>query len=308
MGLLDNITHKDYYQGSWKKHFGNYQFTSLEDIINQFMVVYVGENKIISKINRIDVAFHAQRAMQELSFDTFKSTKSYQIDVPASLTMVLPHDYVNYTKISWVDSSGIKHRILPHTCTTSNPFQIRQGENGEYVFPQEYELLVNGDFSSPFDAPWYTPTWVPPLPPTQNYKYGMGIDNGVLQFSYITKNGAGAYNWGHVHAVYQEIDTTALAYLDISAEGTAVTFDGSTITSPLGGVGVGIGQGTVRFGLTATIPSSNTLYNSGSTAQIAYPTSPNILPAAFDLTDNDGNASYVEWIGPTSVCTTTSTE
>jgi len=116
MGLLDQ-TQQEYYDGN---DHGNYQFTSLSDIINQFMIVYVGEDKIISKIKRTDVAFHAQRAMQELSFDTFKSCKSQEITVPASLQMILPQDYVNYTKISWVDSSGIKHLLYP-TSKTSNP-------------------------------------------------------------------------------------------------------------------------------------------------------------------------------------------
>ena len=68
MGLL-NQTQQDYYSGS---DHGNYQFTSLDNIITQFMIGYVGEDKIISKIKRSDVAFYAQRAMQELSFDTFK--------------------------------------------------------------------------------------------------------------------------------------------------------------------------------------------------------------------------------------------
>ena len=99
MGLLDGITHKQYYQGH---DHGNYQFTSLNDIIDQFMMVYVGENKIIPKTKRLDVSFHAMRALQELSFDTFKSCKSQQIDIPPSLKMTLPHDYVNYTKVSWV--------------------------------------------------------------------------------------------------------------------------------------------------------------------------------------------------------------
>ena len=43
MGLLDGSTHEQYYQGS---DYGNYQFTSLTDIINQFIVVYVGEDNI----------------------------------------------------------------------------------------------------------------------------------------------------------------------------------------------------------------------------------------------------------------------
>ena len=63
MGLL-NETARQYYDNS--NGFGGYQFISLHDIISQFKVAYVGEDKIISKISRTDVAFHAQRALQEL--------------------------------------------------------------------------------------------------------------------------------------------------------------------------------------------------------------------------------------------------
>ena len=129
MGLLDNQTQHAYYGGS---SFGTYQFTSLEHIINQFIVAYVGEGKIISKVKRTDVAYHAQRALQELSFDTFKSTKSQEIEVPATLQMVLPQDYVNYVKLTWADSAGIEHVLYP-AIKTSNPLDITQGTDGSYT-------------------------------------------------------------------------------------------------------------------------------------------------------------------------------
>ena len=125
---LLNQTQQDYYN---ENDHGNYQFVSLNDIINQFIVVYVGEGKIVSKVKRVDVAFHAQRALAELSFDTFKSCKAQEITVPASLQMILPQDYVNYTKISWVDSSGIKHPLYPTNKTSnpsSNPLQDSDGD------------------------------------------------------------------------------------------------------------------------------------------------------------------------------------
>jgi len=122
-----------YYSTASPTPFGDYQFTSLEHIINQFIIAYVGEDKIISKIKRTDVAFHAMRALQELSFDTFKSTKSQEIVVPASLTMVLPQDYVNYIKLTWSDSSGVEHIIYP-AAKTSNPLQVQQNADGDYQF------------------------------------------------------------------------------------------------------------------------------------------------------------------------------
>ena len=119
---------KDYYESG---DLGYYQFITLDDIITHFEIAYVGENKIIPKVKRADIAFHAQRAIQELSFDTFKSCRSQEITVPATLQMALPYDYVNYTKISWLDSAGIKHPLYP-TNKTSNPLKINQNSDGTY--------------------------------------------------------------------------------------------------------------------------------------------------------------------------------
>ena len=128
MGLLDNQTQQQYQDSG---NLGSYQFTSLEHIINQFILAYVGEGKIIPKIKRTDVAFFAQRALQELSFDTFKSTKAQEIKVPENLQMLLPQDYVNYVKLSWSDAAGIEHVLYP-AIKTSNPKNIKQKTDGTY--------------------------------------------------------------------------------------------------------------------------------------------------------------------------------
>ena len=119
-------------------NYGGYQFVSLDDIINQFMAVYVGEEKLIAKASRVDVAFHAQRATQELSFDTFKSIGSQEFEVPSTLTMPLPYDYVNYTQVSWTDGLGIKHRLYP-AAKTSNPINPYQNDD------KEFNLTAIGD-------------------------------------------------------------------------------------------------------------------------------------------------------------------
>ena len=123
MGLLDNQNENQYYTNSGS--YGDYQFTSLDNIINAFMITYVGESKIISKVNRTDVQFHAMRAIQELSYDVFRSIKSQEIEIPSSLTMALPQDYVNYVKLVRISSDGIE-RVLYPTGKTSNPFAITQ--------------------------------------------------------------------------------------------------------------------------------------------------------------------------------------
>ena len=128
-GLLNNQTQQAYYNGN---NFGGYQFVSLLDIIDNFTATYIGEGKLLEKTLRSDVSFHAHRALAELSFDTLKSCKSQEIEIPANLSMVLPHDYVNYVKLTWSDSSGIEHIIYP-TSKTSNPKPILQNDDGDYA-------------------------------------------------------------------------------------------------------------------------------------------------------------------------------
>jgi hypothetical protein len=120
---------------------GSYQFITLKDIINNFMVSYVGEEKIIPKVKRSNVLFFAQRAIQELSYDTFKSEKSQEIEVPTDLQMKLPHDYVNYVKLSWVDGSGAERTLYP-AIKTSNPTPLLQDDLYNYLFDSQGNLLT----------------------------------------------------------------------------------------------------------------------------------------------------------------------
>ena len=123
----------------YDRAYGTYQNIKLDDIINNFIISYVGEDKIISKAKRTDVAFHAQRAVQELNYDTLRSEKSQEIEVPPNLTMVLPHDYVNYTKVCWIDTNGTE-RIMYPIQELSNPTAILQDSDYKYIFDSSSEL------------------------------------------------------------------------------------------------------------------------------------------------------------------------
>ena len=134
MGLLSQ-NQNTYYGSGNSDNYGDYQFTSLDSIINGFMVAYVGESKLINKVNRTDVQFHAMRGIQEFSYDILKSVKAQEIEVPNTLQMILPQDYVNYSKITTSGNDGIE-RVLYPTGKTSNPFAITQLTDGAYDFNQ----------------------------------------------------------------------------------------------------------------------------------------------------------------------------
>ena len=123
-----NYGNKDAYGNTVEENWGSYAYTKLDDVINNFLVAYVGTGKIISNVKRTDVIFFAKRAMQEFSYDTLKSIKSQELTVPTNLSVPIPQDYVNYVNLSWVDKSGAKHIIYP-TTLTSNPTQTPVQDN-----------------------------------------------------------------------------------------------------------------------------------------------------------------------------------
>ena len=114
---------RDAYGNTVEENYGSYSYISLEDIINNFQIAYVGTGKLIPSCKRTDIIFHAKRGMQEFSYDTLKSIKSQELNVPPELSVVIPQDYVNYTKVSWIDQLGVKRPIYPANNLTTNPFE-----------------------------------------------------------------------------------------------------------------------------------------------------------------------------------------
>jgi hypothetical protein len=110
--------------------------------VNNFIVAYVGEGKIIPSVKRTEVVFHAKRGVQEFSYDTLKSVKQQELSIPNNLSVILPQDYVNYVKLSWVDKLGVKHVIYP-TRLTSNPTEtpIQQTDDGVPIQDEYAENL-----------------------------------------------------------------------------------------------------------------------------------------------------------------------
>jgi hypothetical protein len=105
-------------------NYGSYEYISLTDVVNNFMVAYVGMDKLIPRCKRSDVIFHAKRGLQEFSYDTLKSIKSQELTIPPSLSVPIPQDYVNYVRCSYIDESGVQRIIYPVNNLTTSPTEL----------------------------------------------------------------------------------------------------------------------------------------------------------------------------------------
>jgi len=113
---------RDAYGTATENNYGSYEYITLNNIVNNFIVAYVGAGKLIPSVKRTDLVFHAKRALQEFSYDTLKSIKSQELTIPPSLSVVTPQDYVNYVRMSWIDSAGVQRIIYPANNLTNSPY------------------------------------------------------------------------------------------------------------------------------------------------------------------------------------------
>jgi len=142
------------YGQTTENNYGSYQYTKLNDVINNFLVAYVGAGKLIPSVKRTDVIFHAKRAMQEFSYDTLKSIKSAELSIPSNLTLVLPQDYVNHVKCSWVDRLGVLHPIYPANNLTMSPYYTQAQDSAGIPTQDSYGNDIETE--SKTQSRWHT--------------------------------------------------------------------------------------------------------------------------------------------------------
>lgn len=172
------ITNYQYYTNNGTiptdANWGSYQYVSLADIVNNFMLMYVGNDKLVNNVDRYNVLFHAKRAVQELNYDALRNIKVIEFELGDDLKMVMPPDYVNYVRISMLHD-GVLFPLVENRSPMSataylqdNNLDIVFDVNGEIVtgtsrleiLKQDKQLYTgmgpyNGHYGYYLDGDWY---------------------------------------------------------------------------------------------------------------------------------------------------------
>ena len=143
------ITDYAYYQNSGTtptdKNWGSYQFVTLDEIVNNFILMYQGNNELINNVNKYKVLFHAKRGIQELNYDAMKEIKILQLTLDETLRFILPSDYVNWVRISQF-KNGVLMPLTENIQTQWASTYLQDNDN-KIIFDQ------NGNVLKPQDSP-----------------------------------------------------------------------------------------------------------------------------------------------------------
>jgi len=194
-------------------NWGSYQYVSLADIINNFILMYVGNDKLVNNVDRWTILFHAKRAIQELNYDALRNIKVLEFEMGDNLKLVMPPDYINYVRISML-RGGVLFQLSENRSVMSATAYLQDNEgdivfdsNGEVVtgqskldiLNQEQKLytgagIYNGSYGWNYEGNWYFGYNVggrygmDPSYANSNPKFTINKAAGVIDFSSGVKN------------------------------------------------------------------------------------------------------------------------
>ncbi len=137
------ISQYQYYENGGNQptdaNWGSYQYVSLYDIVNNFMLMYAGNHSLVNNEERFKILFHAKRAVQELNYDAFKQIKVLELTVDDTLRYILPSDYVNWVRVNLYKDGYL--RPLTENIQILSSLAYLQDQTGKILFDQEGNAL-----------------------------------------------------------------------------------------------------------------------------------------------------------------------
>tara|TARA_R100001510_G_scaffold31989_1_gene28617 strand:+ start:3608 stop:4522 length:915 start_codon:yes stop_codon:yes gene_type:complete len=118
---------------------GSYQYVPLQDIVNNFMLMYQGNHELLNNLERYQVLFHAKRGIQELNYDAMKEIKILQLTLDHNFSFTLPSDYVNWVRISQY-KDGVLYPLSENIQTNWSTAYL-QDNNSNILFDQDGNAL-----------------------------------------------------------------------------------------------------------------------------------------------------------------------
>lgn len=170
-------TPQQYYEDS--NSHGQYQYTSLKDIIDNMLLEASEEDSYLKNVKRSKIINHARQAIKTVTRQTASDVLAIEVTVPDTLFWTLPQDFVHYCRVSVValdESTGsLRLRILNVNESINTAIGYLQDNNGDLLFDNLGGILTadsSNGYNMPFKTYSFSTNHQPALDTSKLSKYG----------------------------------------------------------------------------------------------------------------------------------------
>lgn len=85
--------------------WGSYGYTTMENIINEMKASSI-YGPFLKMIPRYDLVRLGKLTIREFNMDLAKEVKAIELELGSTLTIILPTDFIDYVRVSFIDDNG----------------------------------------------------------------------------------------------------------------------------------------------------------------------------------------------------------
>lgn len=127
---------------------GSYVYVTLEEMVRNFIANYTGNGRILIKPSRSNIIYQFKQGIKKFSMNALKEVKAVELELGDTLDIILPPDYVNYVRISYVNPDTGELMVLSVNPNAPLATAYLQDHDAEILFDEDGFVLEGTTFFS----------------------------------------------------------------------------------------------------------------------------------------------------------------
>jgi hypothetical protein len=123
---------QEYYEDP--SNHGTYVYVNLEQMVLNFIANYTGDGTILGKAKRSQIIYQFKQGIKKFSTNALREVKAVELELGDTLDIILPPDYVNYARISFVNEDTGELMELSRNTKVPLATAYLQDHNADILF------------------------------------------------------------------------------------------------------------------------------------------------------------------------------
>ncbi len=184
---------QEYYEDE-SKH-GEYVYVTLEEMVRNFIANYTGDGKILRIPRRSQIIYQFKQGIKEFTINALKEVKAIELELGDTLDIILPNDYVNWVRISYVNPITGELMALSQNPKSVQATSYLQDNDAKILFDNDGYVLEGtsyfAELNDRIQQREFIPNW---SPCSMGYMGYMGVNYQQTNFQLdTTKNINGSF-------------------------------------------------------------------------------------------------------------------
>jgi hypothetical protein len=127
---------------------GSYVYVTLEEMVTNFIANYTGDGYLLVNPSRSKIIYQFKQGIKKFSMNALREVKKVELELGDTLDIILPPDYVNYVRISYVNPESGELMVLSRNEKMAMATSYLQDHDAEILFDDKGFILEGSTFYS----------------------------------------------------------------------------------------------------------------------------------------------------------------